>query len=74
MSVNVGLKSYTCSPSCGATTCAQALPAIYGNSEVKAAAARRLSVRLFWTLRTNTAYPEIVRIENSPAEALVGGS
>lgn len=40
----------------------------------KVAAARRLSVRLFWMLRTNTAYPEIVRIESSPAEALVGGS
>jgi transposase len=40
----------------------------------RVAAARRLSVRLFWMLRTNTAYPEIVRIESSPAEALVGGS
>jgi transposase len=40
----------------------------------KVAAARRLSVRLFWMLRTNTAYPEIVRIESSPGEALVGGS
>jgi transposase len=26
----------------------------------KVAAARRLSVRLYWMLRTNTAYPEIV--------------
>ena len=40
----------------------------------KVAAARRLSVRLFWMLRTHTAYPEIVRIESSPAEALIGGS
>ena len=40
----------------------------------KVAAARRLAVRLFWMLRTNTAYPEIVRIESSPAEALVGRS
>src|SRR5664279_5469439 len=32
----------------------------------KVAAARRLAVRLYWMLRTNTAYPEIVRIENSP--------
>jgi len=40
----------------------------------KVAAARRLSVRLFWMLRTHTAYPEIVRIESSPGEALVGES
>jgi len=40
----------------------------------KVAAARRLAVRLFWMLRTNTAYPEIVRIESSPAQAVVGAS
>ena len=40
----------------------------------KVAAARRLSVRLFWMLRTHTAYPEIVRIESSPGEVLVGES
>jgi len=33
----------------------------------KVAAARRLAVRLFWMLRTNTAYPEIARIESSPS-------
>jgi len=32
----------------------------------KVAAARRLAVRLYWMLRTHTAYPEIVRIESSP--------
>ncbi len=32
----------------------------------KVAAARRLAVRLYWMLRTNTAYPEIARIEGSP--------
>ncbi len=32
----------------------------------KVAAARRLAVRLFWMLRTNTPYPEIARIEGSP--------
>jgi transposase len=37
----------------------------------KVAAARRLAVRLFWMLRTKTAYPEIVRIESSPRVALV---
>ena len=31
----------------------------------KGAAARRLAVRLYWMLRTNTGYPEIVRIESS---------
>jgi transposase len=40
----------------------------------KVAAARRLAVRLFWMLRTNTKYPEIVRIESSPALAVVGES
>jgi transposase len=32
----------------------------------KVAAARRLAVRLYWMLRSNTAYPEIARIEGSP--------
>ena len=32
----------------------------------KVAAARKLAVRLYWRLRTQTAYPEIVRIESSP--------
>ena len=40
----------------------------------KVAAARRLAIRLFWMLRTNTAYPEIVRIESSPTLAVVGES
>ena len=40
----------------------------------KVAAARRLAVRLYWMLRTKTAYPEIVRIENSPRVPLVGAS
>ena len=40
----------------------------------KVAAARRLAVRLFWMLRTNTKYPEIVHIESSPALAVVGKS
>ena len=34
-------------------------------------AARKLAVRLYWMLRTNTAYPEIVRIESSSGLALV---
>jgi transposase len=37
----------------------------------KVAAARRLAVRLYWMLRTNTPYPEVVRIESSPRVALV---
>ena len=37
----------------------------------KVAAARKLAVRLYWMLRTNTAYPEIVRIESSSLVALV---
>jgi len=38
----------------------------------KVAAARKLAVRLYWMLRTQTRYPEIVRIESSPRVALVG--
>jgi transposase len=40
----------------------------------KVAAARKLAVRLYWMLRTQTAYPEIVRIESSSRVALVGES
>jgi len=38
----------------------------------KVAAARKLAVRLYWMLRTQTGYPEIVRIESSSRVALVG--
>lgn len=37
----------------------------------KVAAARKLAVRLYWMLRTETAYPEIARIESSPKGFLV---
>jgi transposase len=40
----------------------------------KVAAARKLAVRLYWMLRTQTAYPEIVRIESSSRVPLVGAS
>jgi len=40
----------------------------------KVAAARKLAVRLYWMLRTQTPYPEIVRIESSPRVPLVGVS
>jgi transposase len=40
----------------------------------KVAAARKLAVRLYWMLRTNVAYPEIVRIESGPRVPLVGAS
>jgi hypothetical protein len=40
----------------------------------KVAAARKLAVRLYWMLRTEKPYPEIVRIESSPRVALVGAS
>lgn len=31
----------------------------------KVAAARKLAIRLYWMLRTNTGYPEVVRVESS---------
>ena len=40
----------------------------------RVAAARKLAVRLYWMLRTHTAYPEIVRIESSPRVPLIGAS
>ncbi len=35
------------------------------------AAARKLAVRLYWMLRTNIGYPEIVHIESRPTVPLV---
>jgi len=40
----------------------------------KVAAARQLAVRLYWMLRTQVGYPEIVRIESSPRVPRVGAS
>jgi len=40
----------------------------------KVAAARKLAIRLYWMLRSNTAYPEIVRSESSSRVAQVSGS
>jgi transposase len=40
----------------------------------RVAAARKLAVRLYWMLRTQVAYPEIVRIESSSGMPLVGAS
>jgi transposase len=40
----------------------------------KVAVARKLAIRLYWMLRTKTAYPEIVRMESSSRVALVGAS
>jgi transposase len=40
----------------------------------KVAAARKLAIRLYWMLRTQKGYPEIVSIESSPRVPLVGAS
>jgi len=40
----------------------------------RVAVARKLAIRLYWMLRTRTAYPEIVRMESSSQVALVGAS
>jgi len=40
----------------------------------KVAAARKLAIRLYWMLRTQTPYSEIVRIESSPGVPLAGSS
>ena len=40
----------------------------------KVAAARKLTIRLFWMLKTHTAYPEIVRNESSSRVPLVSAS
>ena len=40
----------------------------------KVAAARKLAIRLYWMLRANTGYPEVVRVESSSRVPLVGAS
>jgi len=40
----------------------------------KVAAARKLAIRLYWMLRTKTAYPEVVRVESSSRVALASAS
>jgi transposase len=40
----------------------------------KVAAARKLAIRLYWMLRTNTGYPEVVHVESSPRVPLVSAS
>jgi transposase len=40
----------------------------------KVAAARKLAIRLYWMLRTNTGYPEVVHVESSPRVPVVGAS
>jgi transposase len=40
----------------------------------KVAAARKLAIRLYWMLRTNRAYPGVVRVESSSRVALVSAS
>jgi len=37
----------------------------------KVAAARKLAIRLYWMLRTNTGYPGVVRVESSPRVPVV---
>jgi transposase len=40
----------------------------------KVAAARKLAIRLYWMLRTNRGYPEVVRVESRSRVAVVGES
>jgi len=40
----------------------------------KVAAARKLAIRLYWMLKTNTGYPEVVRAESSSRVPLVSAS
>lgn len=40
----------------------------------KVAVARKLAIRLYWMLRTNTGYPEVVRVESSSRVALDSAS
>jgi hypothetical protein len=42
------------------------------NGVAKVAAARKLAVRLYWMLKTNTSYPEIAHVESSSEVALAG--
>ena len=40
----------------------------------KVAAARKLAVRLYWMLKTNTSYPEIAHVESSSGVPLAGNN
>ena len=40
----------------------------------KVAAARKLAIRLYWMLRTNRGYPEVVRVESRSRVPLVSAS
>ncbi|MGB6820450.1 MAG: IS110 family transposase [Candidatus Acidiferrales bacterium] len=40
----------------------------------KVAAARKLAIRLYWMLRTNRGYPEVVRVESSSRVPVVSAS
>ncbi len=40
----------------------------------KVAAARKLAIRLYWMLRTNTKYPEVVRVESCSRVPVVSAS
>ena len=40
----------------------------------KVAAARKLAIRLYWMLRTNQGYPQVVRVESSSRVPLVSAS
>ncbi len=40
----------------------------------KVAAARKLAARLYWMLRTETSYPQILHIEGSPPHSMVSAS
>jgi transposase len=40
----------------------------------KVAAAHKLAVRLYWMLRTQTPYPQVVHNEGSPSHSVVGAS
>jgi transposase len=50
--------------------CHQGMP----KGVAKVAAARKLAVRLYWMLRTQKPYPEIVHVESSSRVALAGES
>ncbi|MHB2008594.1 MAG: hypothetical protein ACYCOX_11165 [Acidobacteriaceae bacterium] len=40
----------------------------------KVSVARKLAVRLYWMLRTQTSYPQVGRNEGSPKHTVVGAT
>jgi transposase len=65
-----------CAVRCDPGMCSEYLHRCHRKAKgvAKVAAARKLAIRLYWMLRTNTGYPGVVRVESSSRVPLVSAS